>query len=176
MHARVEKNMSERLATKLDTELIRQMYEDGATQTEIGERLGVSQKVIWRHMKNHGIKARVAAKRNQYGPNNDSWKGGRIITDNGYIAIKTPSHPRAKNCGDYVYEHILVMEKHIGRKLKWCGRGHPDTEIVHHINGDKQDNRIENLMIVNFAEHMKIHRASQVQKVGDVNVQQSTIR
>lgn len=54
---------------------VSEMYEDGKTQGEIGEALGVSQKVIWRLMKRNGIKARIAAKRNQWGENNHMWKG-----------------------------------------------------------------------------------------------------
>ena len=46
--------------------------------------------------------------------------------------------------------HRTLMEKHIGRKLL-------PTEIVHHINFDKLDNRIENLQIVSRSEHNKIH-------------------
>ena len=51
-------------------------YSAGLSQCEIAERYGTTQKVVWRAMKNFGVKARVAAKRNQRGDNNDSWRGG----------------------------------------------------------------------------------------------------
>jgi hypothetical protein len=66
---------SKMMETPLNTEAIRKMYEEGHTQAEIAQTLGVSQKVIWKHMKNHGIAARVAAKREQSGPHNHMWKG-----------------------------------------------------------------------------------------------------
>jgi hypothetical protein len=48
-------------------------------------------------------------------------------------------------------QHRLVMEQYLGRKLL-------DSEVVHHINGDRKDNRIENLMLfVNVSEHKKYH-------------------
>lgn len=61
----------------------------------------------------------------------------------GYYAIHTPGHPRGGKQG-YVFEHILIMEKHIGRYLT-------KEECVHHINHDRKDNRIENLQL--FASH-----------------------
>lgn len=67
----------------------------------------------------------------------------------GYILVYIPDHPSADKCG-YVLEHRIIIENHIGRIL--C-----DTEIVHHINGKKDDNRIENLELVSRAEHAKIH-------------------
>jgi len=71
---------------------------------------------------------------------------GKCKTTSGYFNICAPNHPNKTKHG-YVLEHRLVMEEFIGRYLT-------SEEIVHHINGIKSDNRIENLILFpNKASH-----------------------
>ena len=77
--------------------------------------------------------------------------GGKSFTDSGYMLIKVQNHPRA-NANGYVREHILVVEKVLGRFL-------PKGVEVHHINGKRNDNRPENLIVCqDSAYHKLIHQ------------------
>lgn len=75
--------------------------------------------------------------------------GHKKKRSDGYIAIYFPDHPKSNKDG-YIMEHDLVMECYIGRWLK-------KEEIVHHINHKRDDNRIENLKLMTFKEHAKLH-------------------
>jgi hypothetical protein len=72
------------------------------------------------------------------GSKNGNWRGGHTYHKKGYRMVAVPGHPRARAAGSYVFEHILVMEDHLGRHLL-------SDETVHHVNGIRDDNRIENL-------------------------------
>ena len=86
--------------------------------------------------KHHNYGKRIRATE---GKNNKNWKGGRILHTNGYIMVRD-YNIRSGRSGDYKFEHRLVMEKSLGRKML-------HNERIHHINRIKNDNRIENLML-----------------------------
>lgn len=67
-----------------------------------------------------------------------NWKGGRYVTKAGYVMVLNPERTGEKD--KYIQEHRLVMQNHLGRKLH-------KGETVHHKNGVKTDNRIENLQL-----------------------------
>jgi hypothetical protein len=77
------------------------------------------------------------------------FRGQRRIHSQGYIELYLPDHSMARGAG-YVFEHRLVMAKHLGRDLT-------SQEIVHHKNGNKQDNHLENLELTTRAAHMATH-------------------
>ncbi len=83
------------------------------------------------------------------GENNHQWKGG-WTTKSGYIYVYMPDHPNANGDG-YIAEHRLIMEKHLGRHLA-------KEEVVHHVNGLRWDNRIENLEVLDKHKHHSAHK------------------
>ncbi len=83
---------------------------------------------------------------NQKGLGNGNWKGGRTVDANGYVLLRTASptkrHP-------YELEHRVLWERAYGPLPKW--------HIIHHLNGVKADNRLENLAAMSRADHHTKH-------------------
>lgn len=88
------------------------------------------------------IKKLSIARRKRVGSKHPRWKGGRTISNFGYVVVWTPKGMKR--------EHRMVMEKHLERKLK-------SNELVHHINGIKTDNRLKNLKLMSSRKHMQLH-------------------
>src|SRR3990167_7077679 len=89
--------------------------------------------------------------------NHPNWKGGRMIQKE-YVSVMIAILPkdqqqmaRRMTDGNYILEHRVVMSMKIGRPLK-------RDETVHHINGVKNDNRPENLIIMERSPHSSLHR------------------
>lgn len=79
---------------------------------------------------------RVKLERSSHEPN-------KITSDSGYIMIWTPTTEKYQRC--YVYEHRLVWESNYGPI--------PNNYVIHHLNGIKTDNRIENLDCISKKRH-----------------------
>jgi len=93
------------------------------------------------------IRNGVKKRRPLNGAENPAWCGGRSIHSSGYIRIRKTEHPNTVD--GYILEHRFIMEQKLNRFLN-------KQECVHHINGIKDDNRSENLMLFNSnSEHKK---------------------
>lgn len=137
-----------RIKFKPTKEWLEQKYvKENMTAVEIGNLLNTSKTPILRLLRKYHIPLRKTGARGFKGSNHPKWKGGLKTNASGvYIRINA-GKPNAK----YVKLARHLMEQHLGRSLT-------KEEIVHHINGVKTDNRIENLQLLpSQAEHAKIH-------------------
>src|SRR3990172_7462682 len=114
---------------------------------EISKITGISKKYVQKLLLRYNLPRLKRGDASQM-EKNHFWKGGRVVDKHGYILIKKNDHPFCNHIG-YVREHRLVMEKHLGRYLV-------SSEVVHHKNGVKNDNRIENLeLFESNGKHLK---------------------
>lgn len=125
-------------------------YKSGRSMTEIAREFGVTKHAIQDRLSRAAIKTR---RRKDYpsprGVSSHAWRGGRFIEPKqGYVVVWTPKGQRL--------EHRVIMTKHLGRPLR-------KNEYVHHINGIRADNRIENLALTSPEKHeaMTLIRAQQ---------------
>lgn len=111
----------------------------GMSQQKIANELHMSQAVISRVLRQNGLPTAMRPE----GATHGMWKGGKTLTGQGYVQeLVFAGDPMAsmRSRSGYVLEHRLVVARAIGRPLE-------PRETVHHINGDRQDNRLENLQL-----------------------------
>lgn len=123
---------------------ILEAHKEGLTYVEIAKKLGLKSKFhVQRICQKHGV-TRPAKRRPGMatGSKNPAWKGGRRVRPDGYVMVWTPEGERL--------EHQIVMEKHLGRRLK-------PGEVVHHRDGNKQNNRVKNLELTTQSKHIREH-------------------
>ena len=153
-HLRPETNTE----TPLDIQLVTHLYwEEGMSQKEIAEVCGVKVNVVILRMRKYCIPRRpkgATRRRGLPGILSPSWKGGRHKTTEGYILVYDSEHPRASK--NHILEHIKVWEEHNGSL--------PEGFQVHHLNGIRDDNKLENLFAFSASKHTKFERGEPYKK------------
>jgi len=115
------------------------LYKKGLTVIEIAGKLGCDRATVYVHLRKGNIRLRPRTRKRKV----ERWAG--------YVGVYRPDHPRATKEG-YVYEHVIVAERKMKRRLK-------PNEVVHHVNGKVKDNRPTNLLVLDRAEHMRLHNS-----------------
>ena len=95
---------------------------------------------------------------------NSNWKGGKVFSATGAVRISSPKHHRAHVHTGYVFEHILIAEKALGKQL-------PPKAVVHHIAGNPGNNANDNLVVCqDDSYHFLLHaRARAKESCGRAN-------
>ena len=98
--------------------------------------------------------------------NNPNWRGGKHLSSHGYAKVLVGEGHHLADSKGYAYEHKVIAEKVLGRRLK-------PGEIVHHKDGDKTNNSAENIeALPSIAHHLFLHRGPNSQKArrpGELN-------
>lgn len=165
-------------------EKVRKEYcDEKKTMKQIGEELGCSAATVLYHLRQIGVETRSSSDYETSEKVREAWReigrkskgkkmsaetrramslakkgkrarddyefGGHEKKHDGYICVYMPEHPMATLEG-YVMKHRLVMERELGMII-------PNGYVVHHINKDRSDNRIDNLALMTFKGHAALH-------------------
>ena len=117
-----------------DEKLI-EFYEHGLSHKQIAKKYGVTKAAVQTKLQGK-VEMRTVSDYDLIDWNRKPTR----FKSRGYIMLRFPGTMNA------IPEHRYVMEQHLGRKLD-------SKEIIHHLNGRKTDNRLENLMLVDRKSH-----------------------
>jgi hypothetical protein len=126
-----------------DAEKIKKLYwDEKLSHREIGSLYGCNRSLVNRYAERLGINGVVTSSR-MIGEKSPNHKGGTLIGASGYLLLRVPKK-ESVSCTKFV--HKMIAEKALGRELK---RG----ECVHHIDGNKLNNKNNNLLICSWLYH-----------------------
>jgi len=168
-----------------------QKYNELASMKKVADYYGVSKRTIMNYMNKFGLKrnsmrldldvdkmiklfykghdlhyiaqkfnvgySTVRGRLREKGIETDRYHCGFTAKETGYIYVHMPEHPAANKRG-YIPEHTIIMEKAIGRRLN-------ANEVVHHINGIKNDNSLSNLKLMTEYQHKSLHSKKERKQV-----------
>ena len=104
------------------------------------------------YFKHHGSKDKASCSKECRWKHLNRWiDDKRYKASHGYIMVLKEGIDKSCKLSDMVYEHRVIAEKVLGRKLD-------KSEEVHHLNGNPSDNRLENLFVVDAINHKKLKR------------------
>jgi hypothetical protein len=133
--------------TKEITDGVLKHYSENKSIIKASKAFGIGMATANRILKRNGV-----MRDGRFKSNNQNWNGGVLKTAAGYVKIRDPLNVMADSRG-YVWEHRLVMAKHLGRSLR-------RTEVVHHIDDNKSNNDLSNLMLFKSqSDHIAHHRS-----------------
>lgn len=118
-----------------EMDILRLYKEEGFSQAQISVKLKIAQTVVSRILLSNGVPASRKS-----GSAHAGWKGGVSKNQEGYILVRDNSFPEMLGRSGYVLKHRVEMAKYLNRPLT-------KDESVHHIDGDKNNNNIENLQL-----------------------------
>jgi hypothetical protein len=125
-------------------------YRQGLNSFLCGKKYGMSQTTVVRRLRKEGLMRSVRdaalfriARMYANGEHGARWNGGRFKVSTGYIHVHLGGTKHR-------LEHVVIAEKILGRRLH-------KGELLHHLNGDKTDNRPENLILCNNSIHRQFH-------------------
>lgn len=150
--------MGKRLTQEQKEEIQTLLRDTELSQTQIAAKVNVTQATVSNYAKKYltvvELKARTSNSFSQ--ERNSRWKGeeNSFVDNRGYRSVRTPEWWEGyKRNSSYAYEHQLVYAEANGLTCI------PDGYCIHHINCERLDNRIENLVMLTHSEHAALHNA-----------------